>query len=94
MLALARLYEGSLQPDAVITYLENDKVFTSALCLNLKTCGVAIIAEAARLASQPEIRTRMLENLLAADVGVDSHATSDNLGGIAKSIQRSRDDSR
>lgn len=68
MLALARLHEGSLQPDAVITYLESDEVFTFA-SPELEHLRTAIIAEAARLANQPGIQTRMLENLLAADVG-------------------------
>jgi hypothetical protein len=81
MLALARLYEGSLQPDEVIDYLENDEVFTFA-SPELEYLRTAIIAEAARLANQPGIRLRMLENLLAADVGAISmlpEATSEQL---------------
>jgi hypothetical protein len=67
MLALARLHEGSLQPDAVIAYLDSDKVSTFASS-ELEHLRTAITAEAARLANQPGIRARMLENLLAADV--------------------------
>jgi hypothetical protein len=68
MLALARLYEGSLKPAAVITYLESDEVFTFT-SPELEHLHTAITAEAARLANQPEIRVRMLENLLAAAAG-------------------------
>jgi hypothetical protein len=67
MLALARLYEGSLQPKAVIAQLERDEIFIF-MSPELEQLRTAIIAEAARLGNHPEIRVRMLENLLAAGV--------------------------
>ena len=68
MLVLARLYEGSLKPIAVIAHLEGDEVFTFT-SPELEHLRAAITAEAARLANQPGIHVRMLENLLAADAG-------------------------
>lgn len=63
MLALARLNEGSLKPAAVIDYLETDKEFAS-LSPELEHLQIAIVAEAAHLENQPQIRAKMLENLL------------------------------
>ena len=83
MLALARLYEGSLQPDAVITYLENDEVATG-VSPELENLRTASIAEAARVANRPGIRTRMLENLLATDVGTIPRGDP---GAIAKRVR-------
>jgi len=67
MLALARLNEGSMDPDSVIRYLEvKDKLIVQSEELDWFRMG--IICEAARLADSPRIRARMLESLLAAGV--------------------------
>jgi hypothetical protein len=67
MLALARLNEGSMQPKAVITYLETNDAFLMT-SKRLEHFRVAIIAEAARVSNAPRIRVKMLEILLANDV--------------------------
>jgi hypothetical protein len=67
MLALARLNEGSMDPDSVIRYLEaNDKLVVQSE--ELDWLRMAIISEAARLADAPRIRASMLESLVTAGV--------------------------
>jgi hypothetical protein len=81
-LALARLYEGSLQPDAVIAYLDTDEFNFASPDLELEHLRVAIIAEAARRANRPGIQVRMLENLLvarASSISMLPPATSERL---------------